>query len=285
MDADQQGRRRRLHAGEVPGGRPVRPQAARPPGAARSGSGSRTTAASTAPTTAARTGSGSTATASRASFGFPIALDPRDPDVAYVDPRGGRREPRHLRTGGSASTARATAAPPGSCASNGLPEHAWAVILREASSFDRLDPAGVYFGTQGGSVWVSPSEGDDWVEAATDCPADPLGRSRRSGRRSPPVAARDRGRRAEALRARGGDGRRRAARAAGGEPALRRARRAAPARQRLRGRDRRALGRRRRARRSPAGETPPKSPRAGRRQSIYGHGGDVLDLARRRSAA
>ncbi len=43
-------------------------------------------------------------------------------------------------------------------------------MLREASSFDWADPVGLYFGTQGGSVWVSPNEGDEWLEAASDLP-------------------------------------------------------------------------------------------------------------------
>ena len=44
------------------------------------------------------------------------------------------------------------------------------MILREASASDTLDPAGFYFGTQSGSVFASPSEGDDWVLAASDLP-------------------------------------------------------------------------------------------------------------------
>ena len=55
-------------------------------------------------------------------------------------------------------------------AANGLPQQAWSVILREASASDSLDPAGFYFGTQGGSVYASPSEGADWVEAASNLP-------------------------------------------------------------------------------------------------------------------
>ena len=43
-------------------------------------------------------------------------------------------------------------------------------MLREASSSDGLDPVGLYFGTQGGSVWVSPDEGDEWIEAAQNLP-------------------------------------------------------------------------------------------------------------------
>jgi hypothetical protein len=35
---------------------------------------------------------------------------------------------------------------------------------------DRLDPAGVYVGTQSGSIFVSPNEGEEWVEAASQLP-------------------------------------------------------------------------------------------------------------------
>ena len=42
--------------------------------------------------------------------------------------------------------------------------------LREASAFDSLDPAGVYFGTQSGTVWASPDPGGAWIEAARDLP-------------------------------------------------------------------------------------------------------------------
>ena len=37
-------------------------------------------------------------------------------------------------------------------------------------SFDRLDPAGIYLGTQSGSVWVSPDTGGEWIEAASYLP-------------------------------------------------------------------------------------------------------------------
>jgi len=43
-------------------------------------------------------------------------------------------------------------------------------VLREASASDTLDPAGLYVGTQSGSIFVSPDEGDSWVEAAEQLP-------------------------------------------------------------------------------------------------------------------
>jgi photosystem II stability/assembly factor-like uncharacterized protein len=102
-------------------------------------------------------------------FGFPIMLHPREPDTALVIPEegaenrvtvNGRLGVYRTRDGGASWE----------LAAKGLPEQAWAVILREGSSSDWLDPAGYYFGTQSGSVWVSPSEGDDWVEAVAGLP-------------------------------------------------------------------------------------------------------------------
>ncbi len=102
-------------------------------------------------------------------FGFPIMIHPRDPDVAFVIPEvgaenrvtvDGRLGVYRTRDGGASWE----------LASKGLPERAWGVVLREASASDGLDPAGVYFGTQSGTVYASPSEGEDWVEAARDLP-------------------------------------------------------------------------------------------------------------------
>jgi photosystem II stability/assembly factor-like uncharacterized protein len=102
-------------------------------------------------------------------FGFPIMLHPRDPDTAFVIPEEGaenrvtvegRLGVYRTRDGGKTWT----------LSSTGLPEQAWSVILREAGSWDTRDPAGVYFGTQAGSVYVSPDEGEEWVEAARDLP-------------------------------------------------------------------------------------------------------------------
>jgi photosystem II stability/assembly factor-like uncharacterized protein len=53
---------------------------------------------------------------------------------------------------------------------DGLPKPAWGAVMREGFASDTHDPAGIYFGTQSGSVFVSASEGDDWVEAARQLP-------------------------------------------------------------------------------------------------------------------
>jgi hypothetical protein len=37
-------------------------------------------------------------------------------------------------------------------------------------STDRLDPAGIYFGTQTGEVWASADEGRTWAQVAQYLP-------------------------------------------------------------------------------------------------------------------
>ena len=51
--------------------------------------------------------------------------------------------------------------------SKGLPDRAWVAVLREGFAYD---DDGLYFGTQSGSVWVSPRGGGEWIEAARDLP-------------------------------------------------------------------------------------------------------------------
>jgi photosystem II stability/assembly factor-like uncharacterized protein len=98
-------------------------------------------------------------------FGFPLMLDPADPDTAYVIPEttfeyhyvpGGRLVVYRTRDGGETWEPMA----------DGLPEQAWVAVLREASAFDAES---LYFGTQSGSLFVL-ADGDRWVEAARHLP-------------------------------------------------------------------------------------------------------------------
>ncbi len=45
----------------------------------------------------------------------------------------------------------------------GLPqENAFFGVLRQAMATDRLEPAGVYFGTSNGELYASADEGESW---------------------------------------------------------------------------------------------------------------------------
>jgi photosystem II stability/assembly factor-like uncharacterized protein len=99
-------------------------------------------------------------------FGFGLALDPADPDVAWVVPEegaenrvvsGGRVGAWRTRDGGASWSLEA----------DGLPAPAWTGVLREAASFDA---DGVYFGTQSGSVFARPHNGDSWTELERQLP-------------------------------------------------------------------------------------------------------------------
>jgi hypothetical protein len=95
-------------------------------------------------------------------FGYALAVDPGDADVAYVIPE----ESSHMRTtvGGKlrvfrTSDAGASWVP----LQQGLPqEHAYVSILRDGMSHDALDPVGLYFGTSSGHLFASADRGDSW---------------------------------------------------------------------------------------------------------------------------
>lgn len=53
----------------------------------------------------------------------------------------------------------------------GLPQKArFFTVLRQSLSGDTREPAGIYFGTNSGSVFVSADEGDTWQESARHLP-------------------------------------------------------------------------------------------------------------------
>jgi photosystem II stability/assembly factor-like uncharacterized protein len=104
-------------------------------------------------------------------FGFPLAVDPADPDSAFVIPLKAdmdRVTPEgHVRVF-ETRDAGATWTPRG----EGLPaEHAYLTVLRLA--FDRRgegDALELYFGATNGDVFGSPDAGSSWFSAATRLP-------------------------------------------------------------------------------------------------------------------
>jgi hypothetical protein len=54
---------------------------------------------------------------------------------------------------------------------NGLPqENCYLNVLRSAMAVDTLPSCGVYFGTTGGQVYLSPDSGDTWTAIVHDLP-------------------------------------------------------------------------------------------------------------------
>jgi photosystem II stability/assembly factor-like uncharacterized protein len=104
-------------------------------------------------------------------FGFVIDVHAHEPDTLYVVPiksdaehfpRDGRLNVYRSRSGGEEWQA----------LTNGLPQsNCYVNVLRDAMSVDALDSCGVYFGTTGGQVYVSPDSGDNWQAIVHDLPA------------------------------------------------------------------------------------------------------------------
>ena len=98
-------------------------------------------------------------------FGFPILIDPKDPDKAFVIPERGFEY--HYGPNGRLAVYRTRdAGLTWEEMSDGLPRQAWAAVLREASA---SDADSLYFGTQSGSFFAL-ADGDTWVEAARHLP-------------------------------------------------------------------------------------------------------------------
>jgi photosystem II stability/assembly factor-like uncharacterized protein len=104
-------------------------------------------------------------------FGFPIDVHAHEPNTIYVVPitsdslhypPDGKLRVYRSRSGGNEWEPLGNGLPPDNCYVN---------VLRDAMAVDSLDDCGIYFGTTGGQVYVSPDGGDHWSPIVRDLPA------------------------------------------------------------------------------------------------------------------
>ncbi len=95
-------------------------------------------------------------------FGFPIAVHPREPKTIWVLPLVSDQF-RAFPDGCVAAYRSTNSGRTWQKQTRGLPtRNAYLTVLREASSTDTCDPAGVYFGTETGQLFYSRDEGARW---------------------------------------------------------------------------------------------------------------------------
>ncbi len=104
-------------------------------------------------------------------FGFAIDVHAHEPETLYVVPI--KSDSEHFPLDGKLRVYRSrTGGNEWEPLGKGLPErNCYVNVLRDAMAVDSLDACGVYFGTTGGQVYVSPDAGESWMPIVRDLPA------------------------------------------------------------------------------------------------------------------
>jgi photosystem II stability/assembly factor-like uncharacterized protein len=104
-------------------------------------------------------------------FGFPIRVHPRDSDTIWTLPLNGDSAGRFPPDAAAAVWRSRNGGQSWEAMREGLPQTGcFFTVLRQAMAGDTRDPAGVYFGTNSGSVFASLDEGETWSEVARHMP-------------------------------------------------------------------------------------------------------------------
>ena len=104
-------------------------------------------------------------------FGFPIHVHAHEPETIYVVPI--KSDSEHYPPEGKLRVYRSrSGGNEWEALTHGLPqENCFVNVLRDGMAVDTLDSCGIYFGTTGGQVYVSPDSGDTWQAIVHDLPA------------------------------------------------------------------------------------------------------------------
>ncbi len=104
-------------------------------------------------------------------FGFVIDVHAHEPETLFVVPI--KSDSEHFPLDGALRVYRSkSGGNEWEALTNGLPQKdCYVNVLRDAMAVDKLDDCGVYFGTTGGQVYVSPDGGDSWRPIVHDLPA------------------------------------------------------------------------------------------------------------------
>jgi photosystem II stability/assembly factor-like uncharacterized protein len=103
-------------------------------------------------------------------FGFAIDVHAHEPETIYVVPI--KSDSEHFPLDGKLCVYRSrTGGNEWEKLSSGLPQSdCYVNVLRDAMAVDSLDSCGIYFGTTGGQVYLSPDSGDTWGPIVRDLP-------------------------------------------------------------------------------------------------------------------
>ena len=104
-------------------------------------------------------------------FGFVVDVHAHEPETIYVLPI--KSDSEHFVPEGKLRVYRSkTGGETWEALTSGLPqENCYVNVLRDAMAVDTLKECGIYFGTTGGQVYVSPDGGDNWAPIVRDLPA------------------------------------------------------------------------------------------------------------------
>ncbi len=104
-------------------------------------------------------------------FGFCIDVHAHEPETVYVVPI--KSDSEHFPMDGALRVFRSkSGGNEWEALTNGLPQKdCYVNVLRDAMAVDKLDDCGIYFGTTGGQVYVSPNGGDKWQPIVENLPS------------------------------------------------------------------------------------------------------------------